>query len=332
MGFFRVFLGTGVLCLVCWVGIVAGQVGHPTAMSQWISDAYAKKMRIAKGISGRKVVIVAGSNALFGIDSGMLSEAFGLPVLNDAVNAGIELPCTLHMAKKVIGEGDIVLMPLEYPMYSYQGEPGVQMIDFLLAREPECFWELTWKERFYILWHVSIKRIQEGYSGYRDTPVTSGLYGAHHIDAHGDQTRTQTAYRTEQMYQEVLTHDRHPETYGTKFDAHALGWKYLEKFVSWCQARHADVVFMPSTLMRHAQYREDPKERWFYTHIAQEVRKHGWAYVGDPYAYMYEKRWYLNTNYHLVEQGRKRRTQQMIADLNQSGYLLRADGHKKEHQ
>ncbi len=310
------FFGTVVLCFVCWVVLAAGQAGNPTQMSQWISDAYQKKMQIAKKIEGRKIVIVAGSNALFGIDSEMLSKAFHLPVVNDAVNAGIELPCILFMGRKIIKEGDIVLMPLEYPMYSYAGKPGVQMIDFLLAREPECFWNLTWKERFYIVWHVSLKRVWEGYNGYRNTPVVSGLYGAHHIDAYGDQNGTLLAQRTESMYQEVLAHDTKPEIYGKQFDSDALGWKYLEKFVQWCQARHVKVVFMPSTLMRHERYQKDPQEKAFYTHIAQEVRKRGWTYVGDPYTYMYDKQWYLNTNFHLIDKGREMRTKQMIEDLS----------------
>jgi len=324
-----VFFGTVVLCFVCWVILVSGQAGHPTRMSQWISDAYGKKMQIATHIKKRKILIVAGSNALFGIDSGMLSKAFHMPVVNDAVNAGIELPCTLFMAKKVIRRGDIVLMPLEYPMYSYEGKPGVQMIDFLLSREPKCFWKLTWEERFYLLWHVSLKRVWEGYSDSKESPVTSGLYGAHHIDRYGDQTHTSIRYRTEDMYREVLRYAKQPEMYGKQFDPHALGWKYLQKFVEWCSARNVKVIFMPSTLMWHTQYESDTKERWFYTHIAKEVRKRGWIYVGNPYDYMYKKQWYFNTNFHLIERGRKMRTAQMIADLKKSGYLGKASGSEK---
>ena len=309
------FFGTVLLCFVGWGVLVTGQAGNPTRMSQWISDAYLKKMQIARKIEGKKIVIVAGSNALFGIDSGMLSKAFHMPVVNDAVNAGIELPCTLFMAQKVIRPGDIVLLPLEYPMYSYEGKPGIQMIDFLLAREPECFWNLTWKERFYIVWHVSLKRVWKGYSGYKNTPVTSGLYGAHHIDRHGDQTGTDLSHRTAAMYEEVLQHSSHPESYGKAFDMEALGWEYLEKFVEWGKAHDVKIIFMPSTLMRHESYRNDPQEKWFYTHIAEEIRRRGWAYVGEPYEYMYEPALYFNTNFHLIDSARKMRTQKMIEDL-----------------
>ena len=318
MKFFGTFVTVLALCFGLWLALVWGTAGHPTRMSQWIWDVYEKKECIACSIAQRKILIVAGSNALFAIDSKMLEKAFGMPVVNYGVNAGIELPCTLFMAQKVIGKGDIVLMPLEYPMYSYKGEPGVQMIDFLLAREPECFRELTLKEQFYTVWHVSMKRVWEGYGAYTNTPVRSGLYGAHHIDSHGDQNGTAISQRTEGMYREVLRHTQAPETYGKTFDAKALGWVYLERFVDWCKQREVKVIFMPSTLMYDKRYREDPKEAWFYSHIAQEVRKRGWIYAGNPYDYMYAPPLYFNTNFHLVEKARRLRTKKMIEDLKKS--------------
>lgn len=307
--------------MVFWGLLVWGAAGHPTQMSQWIWDAYGKKQHISRSIRERKIVVVAGSNALFGVDSEILSDAFGMPVVNYAVNAGIELPCTLFMAQKVIRKGDTVIMPLEYPMYSYGGEPGMQMTDFLLAREPKCFWKLTLKEQFYLLWHVSMKRVWEGYKTYENSPVKSGLYGAHHIDAHGDQNGTSLSERTESMYREVLKYRKNPEVYGSTFDTEALGWKYLEKFTAWCRARDVKVIFMPSTLMRHKSYEKDLQEKWFYGHIAQEVQKRGWHYVGDPYAYMYEPPMYLNSNFHLIRRGREIRTRKMVKDLKRSGLI-----------
>ncbi len=316
MEFFKVFFVTVALCFAFWIAIVVGQVGKATQMSQWISDAYQKKLQIAEKIKERKIVVVAGSNALFGIDSSMLSNAFHTPVVNAAVNAGIELPCTLFMAKRFIGEGDTVLMPLEYPMYSYNGEAGVQMIDFIFSRAFDCFWELTWKEQFYIVWHASLKRVWEGYGKYMEKPVTNGVYGAHHIDKYGDQTHTDLQNRSDEMYKEVLQHIEEPEVYGSKFNKDALGWMYLEKFVSWCKQRNVKVIFMPSTIMRSDSYKNNTKEKWFYRHIAEEVRNRGWIYIGDPYDYMYDKSMYFNTNFHLTDEGRKVRSRQMIKDLS----------------
>lgn len=292
-------------------------------MSQWISDVYGKKEKSATEIKDRKIVIAAGSNALFGVNSRMLSNAFGLPVINDSVNAGIELPCVLYMAKRVIKRGDIVIMPLEHSMYAYHGKPGVQMIDYLLSRVPNCFSMLLPEEQFYVLWHVTLDRIIKGYRSEGGEPIKNGLYGAHHIDDYGDQTDTEISNRSEQMYRDVL--ERYvtspPYTYGKDFSRYAPGWQYLKEFVEWCAERDAKVIFMPATLMWHKSYFDDPKERWFFTHIANEVKSHGWDYVGNPYEYMYDESLYFNSDSHLIEKGRTMRTEQMITDLNASGLI-----------
>ena len=318
MIFLRVFLGTLALCLLCWGILVWGQMGRPTKNTQWVYDVYKKKREISKRITERKIVLVAGSNVMYGINSRMMEKAFGLPVLNDAVNAGIDLPCILQISKEVINPGDIVILPLEFDMYTYQGKPGVQHVDYVLSRKPACFWKHHLKEQLYLFWHIPFERIIEGYFDNRHTPVAKGAYGAHHIDDHGDQTHSAASQRYKGAYQDVL--DRYvtkpPYRYGKEFDRNAPGWKYIEEFVSWCKARQVTTIFMPATLLPHKSYYDDPKERWYFTHIGEEIEKRGWMYVGKPYDYMYDTEYYYNTDFHLTDEGRTLRTLQLIKDLN----------------
>lgn len=304
--------------MLVWLGVVYMQRGNDTLMGQWVYDSYAKKTAIAMAIDAKKIVIVSGSNALFGIDSGVLQEAFDMPVVNFGVNAGVMLPYTLYRAKSVIKSGDTVLMPLEFDMYSYDGVPSVQMIDYIYARDMHAFYALSFKEQFYMVWNITFGRVYDGYMSKGGKPVRVGLYGAHHIDGNGDQINTQRGYKSEAMQDELDALDAHH--YGAEYDSDALGWEYLEEFVLWCEEKGAKVIFMPSTLMYFDSYKRDEKERWFYENLANEVRKKGWSYVGEPYEYMYDKEFYLNTDFHLIDSGRKIRTQQMILDLK--GYGL----------
>jgi len=162
------------------------------------------------------------------------------------------------------------------------------------------------------LWHIDLKRITKGYSGYKDRAVTAGFYGAHHIDSLGDQNHTALSDREAWMYDEVLKHDKNPETYSKQYVKDALSWYYLEQFVDWCRRENVQVLFVPSTLMWHESYRSDSREAEFYVQIPKEVRKRGWTYVGEPYDFMYDKSLYLNTNYHLIDEGRKMHTQKLI--------------------
>ena len=308
-------------CFLLWFFLLWGQMGNPTKMSQWLFDAYEKKQKISRSIKSKKIVIVAGSNALFGVDSQMLGEAFGLPVLNDSVNAGIELPGILFMAQKVINRGDMVIMPLEYGLFSYNGDASVQMIDFILSRRTELLSRLTIEEQFYLYWHVTLERIYTGYFDHSESKITKGIYGVHHIDANGDQTHTELPRQTKQMRSELKTHIDQPVKYSESFDPNAPGWHYLNYFVEWCRERNVEVVFMPAALMQDKSYVEIPEERWFFTHLPQEIQSRGWHYTGNPYDYMYENECYFNTRYHLIDKCRKIRTERMIKDLRESHIL-----------
>ncbi len=321
MSFIRIYFLSMLLGLGLWSLVVWGQVGNPTKGSQWIAEAYKHKEKYAKSIETPKIVIVAGSNGLFGIDSGMLGKAFNMPVVNMCVNAGIDLPPILEHGKRVIKEGDTVLLPLEYPLYSYNGEPIVQMIDYLYAREPRMLDTISYQEQFWILWHLSIKRLYAGYMDGKDTPISKGVYGVHNIDFRGDQLLIDSRLQQDAMRRELA--NQKPETYGIGYKKDALGWEYLEQFVQWCRARDVQVVFMPSTLMDDPFYHNDPKEKSYYKSIANRVREQGWIYVGDPYSYMYAPSLYFNTNFHLNSQGRKIRTQQMIEELGKKSNILK---------
>ena len=320
MAFIKFYLFFLLLALFIWGILIIGQLHKPTKSSQWVWDVNNKKEQYATHIKKPKIVLVSGSNALFGVKSPQLSEALHFPVINDAVNAGIGLPTLLMHAKRVIQKHDIVLLPLEYPLYSYDGKPGVQMIDYLYARTPYMIKALTLQEQFWLFWHTRFKRLVAGYTDGKEVQVTRGLYGSHHVDTFGDQTETQKAKQTQGMKDEIAQHQKHPETYGKDFDPDALGWAYLSNFVEWCEKRDVPVIFMPSTLMKDDTYVSDKKEKWFYAHIAQEVKKRGWHFVGDPYAYMYAAEAYLNTNFHLVDEAREKRTLQMIKDLRLSEF------------
>jgi len=313
MGFFVRFFIALVVLFLFWGGLVLGMSGRATESSQWVFDVYEKKRAYAQSIEERKLVIVSGSNALFGINSEMLEVALGMRVVNFGVNAGVLLPFMLYKAKEVIKEGDVVVLPLEYHVYTYDGVPNAQMIDTIFSRDMGVFYALTLREQFLMVWNITVKRVLAGYEAKGGTPVSSGLYGAHNVDARGDQVGATAAAKSEAIRGELDA--LMANNYGEIYRGDALAWEYLGEFVAWCEARDAEVIFMPSTMLFFDEYKSDPKELWFYENLPEEVRKRGWRFVGEPFEYMYEKEHYFNTDFHLTVEARDMRTRQMIYDI-----------------
>lgn len=61
-----------------------------------------------------KIILVGGSNLPFGVKSRVLEDAFGMPVVNMGLHAGLGMNFILSEVEKDIHEGDWVIVSLEY--------------------------------------------------------------------------------------------------------------------------------------------------------------------------------------------------------------------------
>lgn len=325
--FYKGLVAALVIMSLGWGLLIYGQLGKPVLSSRWVYDAYRKKVAIASRTRSPRILLIGGSNLLFGVDSGRISRELGLPVVNMGVNAGLQLPYILYEAKKVLRPGDIALLSLEYPeMYTYDGVPNQQIISYLYAFDPGFWKALTWKERFLFVWDTPLSRLIEGYLETGDKPVRSGLYGAHHIDIHGDQTHTTLADLTPAIRQE---RDSTPPKKITEKDLndHNLAWNYLEEFHRWASHKGIDVYLIPSILMDDPGYHRGAALKFFQT-LPLRARSHGLRFIGNPLDFLYPRNMFFNTNYHLNAPARKIHTQRII-DLLKRNRIIEIDGKRR---
>jgi len=297
--------------------VVYAQVGNPTHSSRWVYDVYEAKIAYAQKLPSPKIVVSAGSNVLFGVDSQMIEDAFGIPTVNFGVNAGVFLPIILYKTKQILREGDILVMPLEYTMYGYDGVPNTQMIDYIFAREPRIWRTLGVFERFAVVWNVTLARVWQGYQKIEDRAAV-GLYSVYNIDQRGDQINTGREFIGEDFLRELG--DAPVYRYGKAFSPNSLGMRYLRDFADYCEENGIVLVFAPTALLKKPEYFSDAIEREFYMGLPDIVRGFGMGFVGDPYAYMYEVDCFFNTDHHLHQECKKIRTAQLIEDLRGLGF------------
>ncbi|MCX6075621.1 MAG: hypothetical protein NTW78_01895 [Campylobacterales bacterium] len=304
---YKYFIYGVLVWAVAYLSIFFIALGNPSNTSKWVHDVYAKKTIIASATPSPRVVISAGSNALFGIDSKAISKAFNLPVVNYAVNAGLMLPVILYKTKQIIREGDILIMPLEYDMYLYDGNPNEQMIDYITSYEPNILSTLTIKEQFYTFWQITLKSILIKQMQEIQTP--KDIYGAHNIDSHGDQLNTKKADQTQQQRNELQA--TKPYNYNNLYKGNELSYTHLKEFAVYCQQNHIKLILVPSVLL----YKPDYKDKYFFNFLPQKLKELGFTYTGNPYDYMYNEEFFFNTDYHLNSEAREYNTQKIIKEL-----------------
>jgi len=85
--------------------------------SDWIFYSYQNKEKYIRKISKRKILIVAGSNALFGINAKQIEASTGVPTVNFGVSAGLGPDYILYKAKQMLKADDIAVLPIEYTLF-----------------------------------------------------------------------------------------------------------------------------------------------------------------------------------------------------------------------
>jgi hypothetical protein len=90
----------------------------PISAEYWVREMTVIKRSIAAHYRGqRKLIIAAGSNVLFGVDTVQLSRDLGIPVINYGLHAGLPLEEILSEAAAAAERNDTVILPLEREYY-----------------------------------------------------------------------------------------------------------------------------------------------------------------------------------------------------------------------
>jgi hypothetical protein len=110
-----VFFGTYILLFYF-------QLGAPLEVEWWVNDILKYKDFKARNIASEKIIIIGGSNVLFGINSQVIAQKTGYPVVNMGTHGGLDIDYIYYKIKQHMKEGDVVVLPLEFEYYTYTGE------------------------------------------------------------------------------------------------------------------------------------------------------------------------------------------------------------------
>jgi len=89
-----------------------------TKSEWWIKNISQYRQFLSAEIETPKIIVISGSNALFGVDPEIIEKLTGLPTLNLASHALLDIQFQYYQLAKNMAEGDIVVLPLEFRAYS----------------------------------------------------------------------------------------------------------------------------------------------------------------------------------------------------------------------
>ena len=323
---FIVGLAAGLLLAVSvFVAFLYTQLGVPTHMSEWIFDISQKKERLAAQVSGPRLLLVAGSSALFSFNAELIEKETGYPTINMGTHAGLCLDYRLYRIRKIARPGDIVLIACEYEFY----ENGIANYsewndDYVLARDPDYFYQMPLLDKIDMATRIDFKRLQTGWRRrdvhYHERPLGGPPYsvytpivpGIDCLDDHGDEVFNTSAARApsklgggERLVPTLV--DGLPST-------DTLGFNLLAAFFRWAQANRVTVLATFPAITHQPVY-DQPKGKQAIQTITRFYADHGVPVIGTAEEAMLPSDQFFDTMYHLTHEAALTRTERFIPEL-----------------
>lgn len=90
----------------------------PIVSEYWLRELIVIKTMLANSISSPRIIFLGGSSTLFGIDASQVEKTSGMPAVNMGLHAGMRLERVLLIGEQVVRRGDVVILLLEPNFYS----------------------------------------------------------------------------------------------------------------------------------------------------------------------------------------------------------------------
>lgn len=256
-------------------------------------------------INSPRIVLIGGSNLSFGVDSRMIEDAFGIPVINTSIHAGMGLDYIIKDIIPYIKENDIVILAPEYDHFYGKAVWGYEpMISSVFAIPSN--WNLlnlkNWREmistvpkqafRNILKFVVNVTKKITGNS-------SPGIYDRDSFNENGD----------------VIVHYNLPAegftTNDIDADFHSYSIELIAHLRSVLEKKNAR-LFITYPCLNQSSFDIYPTK---IGKIKVAFEAENFAVLGEPADYSFNDSLYFNAKYHLTRSGVVKRTSILIDDL-----------------
>lgn len=254
----------------------------------------------------KKIVVVAGSSAAFGLDSELLENATGYKTVNFGLYANLGTKLMMDLSRANICEGDIYILAPEMNSQTlslyFNGETAIQAIDgnlsmlrYIESEDREALLGSMWG-------HLSNK-LNYFISG--TAPENTGAYRKENFNVYGDNTYSRP-YKEISGYGNKISFD-----FGHGYDEFT---DYVNDYVEYVRSRGGEVYFSFPPMNRDAVYAASTDEDItdFYTDLCERL---DCKVISNIYDYILDGGYFFDSEFHLNDSGVVIRTVQLADDI-----------------
>lgn len=264
-----------------------------------------------RSVEGEKVVLIGNSSVAFGMDSALFEELYGKPMVSFGLYGTLGTRLMLDLSKAGVRRGDTVVIAPELNADAFSMNYNTQATlkatekraDILAHAEFELFDDIIGGSLSY-----GITRL--GYLLSGTVPVNDGAYKYESVNEYGEisaEERPGNIMRTGYLDEPLL---------GSFDEIGADFIDFVNDYIAWCRLRGAEVYFACAPVngrAAEAQGITDDVLLEIYGRLAEEI---DCPVISDPTQYVYDYRYFYDTNLHLNASGTVLRTVRLVRDLH----------------
>ena len=301
-------IGAAVLALLVGMAVVVDTVLIlPTQYDDvYLAELADKYARLRSLDDENKVIIIGGSSVSFGIDSRLMEEELGMPVVNFGMYGPLGTTVMLDLTRGHINPGDIVILAPETDSQTmsmeFNGEGMWQCCDndFTMLFKIRL---RNWDEMLGSFWTYATQKWQ-----YYNTakPETDGVYSHDSFNEYGDIAYARPENIMENGYDDTVPIDLSEDTVEDEF------LDYLNSYIYYCKACGAQVYYTWPPMNELAVQQDLEGQLQFATYMRENLRC---TIMSDITDYIMDADCFYDTNYHMNDAGVTIHTLRVLQDI-----------------
>ena len=308
------------LAAVIYFGLFFLQLGVPSSQSAWLRELIETKITAASAITKPKLLIVAGSSALYGISAEEIERQTGFPTYNFGTNAALGTDYTFHLTRKICRPGDTVLLAFEFDAYLIGNRAGDStdefFISYILGHDPGYVRSLGLRTELHLALLTPGKRLWSGVRAVFQKPELDAKAQAYirelmaNINSHGDQTNALPDKRPGHVSARSMLSPI--PAYG--FPSSLPGAPAIREFCAWAKTNHIRVLATFPNICHRPEY-DQPAAKIMPVQFHEFYESMGVPVLGDFSESVLPEEQMFDTVYHPLHSAAIGRTRRLLVHL-----------------
>jgi hypothetical protein len=311
------FATTAGIVIAVWLLLPLATRGVQLNGNRWVHEGLRLKIDASRARKD-EVLLLGGSNVLFGLSARRLEEGHGIHAFNLGQHAGLGRRYILSYGASAVQAGDIVVLSLEYPLWETEKSRDTRNY-YVLAHDSAYLYH---QRPLDLLEFVAGVRFEEWRTllaarGHALDHAPPPGYQIANMDGWGDETSNRPDAATPVVKAAAL---REPMRGPFVLDRRAI--RDVRAFGERLSSNGARlVVTFPGVLRRYFAW-DDNRE--FYGELVAQLRAQNIAIAGAPEDSPFDENCLFDSKYHTIHPCTVARTDRLARQLRDLGVLPRA--------